>query len=149
MPLKLAATERINQIPPRSRFGINLGRRFGNDDKSCGQCLGNRIGDRRFSRAGTACEDYALHSFRDARRVVDGCKVSSRGKFCCPTIHYNMPRMLILLTNDDGIAAPGLLALYSELIQIAEVRGGCARDSAERDGAWHHAVHSVAHQSNE
>jgi len=29
--------------------------------------------------------------------------------------------MLILLTNDDGIAAPGLVALYAELIQIAEV----------------------------
>jgi 5'-nucleotidase len=30
--------------------------------------------------------------------------------------------MLILLTNDDGITAPGLVALYSELIQLGEVQ---------------------------
>jgi len=29
--------------------------------------------------------------------------------------------MLILLTNDDGISAPGLLAIYHELIQLGEV----------------------------
>lgn len=29
--------------------------------------------------------------------------------------------MLILLTNDDGIRAPGLLALYRELVQLGEV----------------------------
>ncbi len=29
--------------------------------------------------------------------------------------------MLILLTNDDGISAPGLLAVYRELIQLGEV----------------------------
>ncbi len=29
--------------------------------------------------------------------------------------------MLILLTNDDGITAPGLVALYQELIQLGEV----------------------------
>src|ERR1700684_2536545 len=32
-----------------------------------------------------------------------------------------MARMLMLLTNDDGIAAPGLVALYSELIEMGEV----------------------------
>jgi len=36
-------------------------------------------------------------------------------------IHYTMVRMLMLLTNDDGIAAPGLAALYSELIEMGEV----------------------------
>jgi 5'-nucleotidase len=30
--------------------------------------------------------------------------------------------MLILLTNDDGILAPGLVAMYRELIQLGEVR---------------------------
>jgi 5'-nucleotidase len=33
----------------------------------------------------------------------------------------NDNRMLILLTNDDGIAAPGLLALYRELKKLGEV----------------------------
>src|SRR4051812_29595880 len=30
--------------------------------------------------------------------------------------------MLILLTNDDGIHAPGLLALYRQLVQLGEVQ---------------------------
>jgi 5'-nucleotidase len=30
--------------------------------------------------------------------------------------------MLILLTNDDGIVAPGILAMYRELIKLGEVR---------------------------
>ena len=29
--------------------------------------------------------------------------------------------MLILLTNDDGIYAPGLLALYRELVKLGDV----------------------------
>jgi 5'-nucleotidase len=29
--------------------------------------------------------------------------------------------MLILLTNDDGITAPGLVALYHELVKLGEV----------------------------
>src|SRR5689334_7834226 len=29
--------------------------------------------------------------------------------------------MLILLTNDDGITAPGLVAMYRELIKLGEV----------------------------
>jgi 5'-nucleotidase len=32
-----------------------------------------------------------------------------------------MTLMLLLLTNDDGIAAPGLAALYAELIELGEV----------------------------
>src|SRR5437762_5530039 len=31
------------------------------------------------------------------------------------------PRMLILLTNDDGIYAPGLVAMYRELTKLGEV----------------------------
>ena len=30
--------------------------------------------------------------------------------------------MLILLTNDDGIFAPGLVALYHELIELGDVQ---------------------------
>src|SRR5919106_5268670 len=30
--------------------------------------------------------------------------------------------MLILLTNDDGIMAPGLVAMYRELVKLGEVR---------------------------
>src|SRR5579872_7241708 len=33
-----------------------------------------------------------------------------------------LPPMLILLTNDDGISAPGLVALYSELAELGEVQ---------------------------
>ena len=29
--------------------------------------------------------------------------------------------MLILLTNDDGISAPGLVALYHELVELGDV----------------------------
>jgi 5'-nucleotidase len=32
------------------------------------------------------------------------------------------PGMLILLTNDDGIQAPGILAMYRQLIKLGEVR---------------------------
>src|SRR4029077_5906283 len=34
---------------------------------------------------------------------------------------YHRGHMLILLTNDDGIRAPGLAAMYRELVQLGEV----------------------------
>ena len=43
--------------------------------------------------------------------------------------------MHILLTNDDGIFAPGLLAIYSELVAIAEVT--VVAPSQVRSGASH------------
>ena len=34
---------------------------------------------------------------------------------------YSPPTMLILLTNDDGIRAPGLVAMYRELVTLGDV----------------------------
>jgi 5'-nucleotidase len=41
--------------------------------------------------------------------------------FLSLTSHYTPHHMLILLTNDDGILAPGLLAMYRELTKLGEV----------------------------
>ena len=49
---------------------------------------------------------------------------------------YNRP-MHILLTNDDGILAPGLLAMYRELAKLGEV------SVAAPDGAQSAAAHSI------
>src|SRR5271170_5427662 len=38
--------------------------------------------------------------------------------FC---IYSYTPAMLILLTNDDGIQAPGIVAMYRELTSLGEV----------------------------
>ena len=48
---------------------------------------------------------------------------------------HETQRMKILLTNDDGIFAPGLAALYKELIKIGEVIVVAPSDS--RSGASH------------
>ena len=37
------------------------------------------------------------------------------------TPDYTPRPMLILLTNDDGIQAPGILAMYRELLSLGEV----------------------------
>src|SRR5688572_21469143 len=34
---------------------------------------------------------------------------------------YTPPHMLILLTNDDGIMAPGIVAMYRELVKLGDV----------------------------
>src|SRR3954467_10430018 len=34
---------------------------------------------------------------------------------------YTRAPMLILLTNDDGIQAPGIVAMYRELVKLGEV----------------------------
>src|SRR4051794_12781349 len=38
-----------------------------------------------------------------------------------PAADYTRAPMLILLTNDDGIRAPGILAMYRELVKLGEV----------------------------
>jgi len=43
--------------------------------------------------------------------------------------------MQILLTNDDGIFAPGLAAIYKELVKIGEVTVVAPADS--KSGASH------------
>jgi len=50
--------------------------------------------------------------------------------------NYNIhPHMQILLTNDDGIFAPGLAALYKELVKFGDVTVAAPADS--RSGASH------------
>ena len=59
-----------------------------------------------------------------------------------PLSDYNLSRdtdMQILLTNDDGIFAPGLAALYKELVKMGDVTVVAPADS--RSGASH-SVHS-------
>src|SRR3954463_8947793 len=46
-----------------------------------------------------------------------GPALASGGSF----LEYTPPRMLILLTNDDGIMAPGIAAMYWELCELGEV----------------------------
>src|SRR3954452_13100123 len=38
-----------------------------------------------------------------------------------PAADYTRAPMLILLTNDDGIRAPGIVAMYRELVKLGEV----------------------------
>ncbi len=53
-----------------------------------------------------------------------------------PTDNYNIhPYMQILLTNDDGIFAPGLAAIYKELVKMGDVTVVAPADS--RSGASH------------
>src|SRR5205823_2130014 len=46
-----------------------------------------------------------------------------RLRYCCrwPNEHVRLSRMFILLTNDDGIYAPGIAAAHHELIKMGEV----------------------------
>ncbi len=48
---------------------------------------------------------------------------------------YNNERMHILLTNDDGIFAPGLAAIYKELVKLGDVTVVAPADS--RSGTSH------------
>jgi len=48
-------------------------------------------------------------------------------------------KKLILLTNDDGITAPGLVAMYRHLTDMAQVQVVAPETVAECDGAWDNA----------
>ena len=50
--------------------------------------------------------------------------------------------MLILLTNDDGILAPGLRGDVSGADEARRSAGGRAGHGAERDRPWHHRRHA-------
>ena len=54
--------------------------------------------------------------------------------------------MRILLTNDDGIYAPGLRAMRTELLKLGSVLGRRPGDRAERRGALGHAAQSASRQ---
>jgi hypothetical protein len=53
---------------------------------------------------------------------------------------YAIRKMQILLTNDDGIFAPGLAAIYKELVTIGDVTVVAPADS--RSGASHSITYS-------
>jgi len=53
-----------------------------------------------------------------------------------------LPPMDILLTNDDGIRAPGILAMYRELTGLGEVTV-IARKPFRAHGAWNHDCYAV------
>jgi 5'-nucleotidase len=62
----------------------------------------------------------------------------------CPLIAFECSRPLIVLTNDDGVASPGLVALRTALTPLGEVqivapdqnRSGAARSITMRSPLW-------------
>lgn len=73
--------------------------------------------------------DFAHHGLLRAKRIVR----VFYSKFLIFTVFYRA--MQILLTNDDGIFAPGLAAIYKELVKMGDVLVVAPADS--RSGASH------------
>jgi len=70
----------------------------------------------------TACPTTALHGIdRTSIANYNVCLYTLPRRFQCRLTQYEIRQMRILLTNDDGIFAPGLAAIYKELLQMGDV----------------------------
>jgi len=103
------------------------------------------IADAAFSMSTMLGMPYSSIAMRSTSLLC--LRVSRSGRHASTIV---APRMLILLTNDDGITAPGILAMYHALTELGEVHVVAPGNRAERHRPrHHHDQHAAADQSRD